>query len=90
MGLLVHEAQVFGVELLETVFLLSPAHHKHVSKCLVCVQKELGLSYIPELSTVILSLLVTLIQTELEHEQLSILKLLLFLLKWKSENGMVI
>lgn len=87
------------MELLETIFSLSPAHHKHsggvepiveVSKCLVCVQKELGLSYIPELSTVILSLLVTLIQTELEHEQLSILKLLLFLLKWKSENGMVI
>ncbi|KAI8028996.1 Protein RST1 [Camellia lanceoleosa] len=98
MGLLVHEAQLFGVELLETIFSLSPAHHKHsggvepiveVSKCLVCVQKELGLSYIPELSTVILSLLVTLIQTELEHEQLSILKLLLFLLKWKSENDAV-
>ncbi|CAL5392018.1 unnamed protein product [Camellia sinensis] len=29
MGLLVHEAQVFGVELLETVFSSSPAHHKH-------------------------------------------------------------
>ncbi|CAL5325285.1 unnamed protein product [Camellia sinensis] len=80
MGLqLVHEAQLFGVELLETIFSLSPAHHKHsggvepiveVSKCLVCVQKELGLSYIPELSTVILSLL-------------------LFLLKWKSENDAV-
>ncbi|KAF5961960.1 hypothetical protein HYC85_003169 [Camellia sinensis] len=90
--------RTLGWDGIETIFSLSPAHHKHsggvepiveVSKCLVCVQKELGLSYIPELSTVILSLLVTLIQTELEHEQLSILKLLLFLLKWKSENDAV-
>ncbi|KAI8533657.1 hypothetical protein RHMOL_Rhmol10G0026200 [Rhododendron molle] len=69
--------------------------HKHsggvepvveVWKRLVCGQKELGLSYIPELSRVTLSLFITLIQSEFERQQLSILKLLIFLFKWKSEN----
>lgn len=87
------------VELLETVFSLFPDMHKHsggvepvveVWKRLVCGQKELGLSYIPELSRVTLSLFITLIQSEFEHQQLSILKLLIFLFKWKSENGKAI
>ncbi|XP_052196381.1 protein RST1 isoform X2 [Diospyros lotus] len=93
---LVHEAQLCGVELVETVVSLSPDCHKcyggvqpivEVIKRVVHAQKELGLSYIPELSTVTLSLFTTLLQSELEHEQLSILKLLHFLLKWKNENG---
>ncbi|XP_058188186.1 protein RST1 isoform X3 [Rhododendron vialii] len=92
---LVQEAQLCVVELLETVFSLFPDMHKHsggvepvveVWKRLVCGQKELGLSYIPELSRVTLSLFITLIQSEFEHQQLSILKLLIFLFKWKSEN----
>ncbi|KAA8530205.1 hypothetical protein F0562_004914 [Nyssa sinensis] len=96
MGLLVHEAQLCGVELLETILSSCTDLHKHsggveaifeISKPLLFVQKELGLSYIPELSSAILSLFFALTQSELEHEQLSILKLLLFLLKWKSENG---
>lgn len=94
-GLQVQEAQLCVVELLETVFSLFPDMHKHsggvepvveVWKRLVCGQKELGLSYIPELSRVTLSLFITLIQSEFEHQQLSILKLLIFLFKWKSEN----
>ncbi|XAR51899.1 hypothetical protein NMG60_11006692 [Bertholletia excelsa] len=98
MGMLVQEAQLCGVELVETIFSLPQLHYKHsggvesmveVLKRLVWVQKELGLSYIPKMSTVILPLFLHLIQSELEHEQLSILKVLLFLLKWKSENEFV-
>ena len=93
----VHEAQLCGAELLEAVFLLFPNRHHfggvepivEVSKRLVRVQKELGLSYTPELSTVTSSLFVLLIQSEFEHDQLSILKLLIFLMKWRSENGKV-
>ncbi|KAM7509889.1 hypothetical protein LguiB_008764 [Lonicera macranthoides] len=92
MGMLVHEAQLCGVEMLETYFSLCTQLHKRsgggeavieVSRHLLVAQKELGLSYIPELSSVILSLFISLIQSDLEHEQLSILKLLFFLLKWK-------
>ncbi|XP_057481675.1 protein RST1 isoform X1 [Actinidia eriantha] len=94
MRLPVHEAQLCGAELLEAVFLLfSNRHHfggvepiVEVSKRLVRVQKELGLSYTPELSTVTSSLFVLLIQSEFEHDQLSILKLLIFLMKWRTEN----
>jgi hypothetical protein len=42
----------------------------------------------PEISSTLLSLFVVLIQSDLEYEQLSLLKLLNFLLKWKSEKGM--
>ena len=56
-------------------------------KHMLAAQKDLSLQYIPELSSVILSLSVLLIESELEHEQLSILKFLHFLLKWKSETG---
>ncbi|CAK9161769.1 unnamed protein product [Ilex paraguariensis] len=99
MSLLVREAQVCGVELLEIIFSLHMDLQKfsggseaifEVSRRLLFVQKELGLSYIPELSSVILSLFVTFIQLEVEHEQLSIAKLLLFLLAWKSENEYIV
>ncbi|XP_059670118.1 protein RST1 [Cornus florida] len=98
MELLVFEAQLCGVELLETI-LSCTEHHKHsdghevifdISKRLLSVQKELSLSYIHELSSAILSLFMALTQSELEHEQLSILRLLLFLLKWKNENEYVV
>lgn len=93
---LVHEVQLCCVELLETLFSLQTYLNKcsggseaviEISRSLVLVQKELGLSYIPELSSVVLSLFVTLVQSELEHEQLSILKIVFLLLKWKTENG---
>lgn len=50
------------------------------------VQKDLGLGFLPELSTITLSLFMILVQSELEHEQFLALKLILFLLKWKYEN----
>lgn len=56
-------------------------------KHLLAVQKDLGLPYSRDLSLVVLSLVFMLAKSNVEHEQLSILKFLLFLLKWKSENG---
>ena len=93
---LIHEAQLCGAELLEMVFSMCTYIYKYssgeecifdMSRRLIVVQAELGLKYIPEASTVMLSLFVTLNQSELEHIQLSILKLVLDLIKWKSRNG---
>lgn len=96
--LLIYEAQLCSRELLETILSNDIDLQKHssgsesiveLSKRLLVVMKELGLQYIPELSSVMLLLFVVLIQSEVEHEQLSIMKLLLFLLKWKSETEYV-
>ena len=93
---LINEAQLCGLELLETVHSQHSDHCKHfcgsepiveLSKRLLVVQKELGLPYIPELSLPMLSLFFILIRSEFEHEQLPVLRLVLFLLKWKNENG---
>lgn len=93
---LINESQLCGLELLETVHSQHPDHCKHfhgsepiveLSKRLLVVQKELGLPYIPELSLPMLFLFFVLVQSELEHEQLPALRLVLFLLKWKNENG---
>lgn len=92
----IREAQLCGVELLETIFSLSTDIHKHssgmepinkLSKHLLLEQKDMGLSYVPELSSLLLSLFLILIQSELEHEQLSTLKLITFLVKWKNDSG---
>ena len=56
-------------------------------KRLFLVQKDLDLEYVPELRAVVLSLFVAFVHSELEHEQLSILKFLNFLLKWKYGSG---
>ncbi|XP_015576178.1 protein RST1 isoform X1 [Ricinus communis] len=94
-GLLVTKAQLFGVELSETILsLLTHVHGRsggaepivELVKRLIVIQKDLSLCYIPELSSVILSSFAILIQSELEHEQLSLLKLVIFLVKWKGEN----
>lgn len=61
-----------------------------MSRHLLAVQKELGLSYVPDFSSVILSLFIPLAQSDLEHEQLAILRLLHFLLEWKRESGMLL
>lgn len=91
-----NELQLCSVELLNTVLSLCADLHKRyprseqvieLSKRLLFVQKELGLRYIPDFISVATSLFIILIQAEFEHEQLSILKLSLFLLKWKNENG---
>ncbi|XVF14059.1 hypothetical protein REPUB_Repub09cG0024100 [Reevesia pubescens] len=94
-GLLITEAQLCGVELIENMLSLYTSPRKlsggfepivELLKHMLVAQKDLALQYIPELSSVILSLSVVLIESELEHEQLSILKFLHFLLKWKSET----
>ncbi|XP_039008484.1 protein RST1 isoform X2 [Hibiscus syriacus] len=93
-GMLVTEAQQCGVELIVNVLSLCTSPCKQSSgiesivellKHMLVSQKDLGLQYIPELSPVILSLSVLLIESELEHQQLSILKFLHFILKWKSD-----
>ncbi|KAG7985679.1 hypothetical protein I3843_03G038900 [Carya illinoinensis] len=95
-GLLITEAQLCGVEMLETVLSLCTCHCGisgvnepivELGKRILLVQRDHGLQYVPELSSSVLSLFVILIQSELEHEQLSILKIFHFLLKWKCENG---
>ncbi|KAI7734388.1 hypothetical protein M8C21_024541, partial [Ambrosia artemisiifolia] len=98
-GVLIHEAQLCGAELSEMVFSLCTDIHKFsggkecifdMSRRLIVVQAELGLKYIPEASSVMLSLFVSLIQSELEHIQLSILKLVLDLIKWKNRNETIV
>ena len=87
---------MLGVQLVDTVLLLCASPHVQNTeqeavieslRHLLAVQKDLGLPYSRDLSLVVLSLLFMLAKSSVEHEQLSILKLLLFLLKWKSENG---
>ncbi|XP_021298973.1 protein RST1 isoform X2 [Herrania umbratica] len=98
-GSLTTDAQLCGVELIENVLSLYTSSHKQsggaepiveLLKHMLTAQKDLALQYIPELSSVILSLSVVLIESELEHEQLSVLKFIHFLLKWKSESEYVV
>jgi hypothetical protein len=58
-----------------------------LSRRLLSVQKDLGLQWEPGLSTTMVSLFTILVQSELEHEQISISKLLLLILKWKCDKG---
>ncbi|XP_038904942.1 protein RST1 isoform X2 [Benincasa hispida] len=89
------EAQQRSIELLDTVLSLYACLDRHVcgyerileqSRYLLSVQKDLGMQYVPKLSSVFPSLFTILIKSELEHEQLLILKLLLSLLQWKAER----
>ncbi|XP_012568053.1 protein RST1 isoform X2 [Cicer arietinum] len=57
-----------------------------LSRRLLSVQKDLGLRWEPDLSTTMVSLFTILVQSELEHEQISISKLLLLILKWKYDK----
>lgn len=97
--MLVSEIQLCGVELLETVLQLSIHPLKHstwsepvieLTKRLLLIQKDLGLRYTCELMSISLSLFMGLVQSELEHEQVSILKVILHLLKWKTDSGYVV
>lgn len=58
-----------------------------LSKHLFLAQKDLGLCYLPEIYVVLSSLAFILSGLEFEHEQLSGLKLLAFLIEWRHENG---
>ncbi|GMH24228.1 hypothetical protein Nepgr_026071 [Nepenthes gracilis] len=94
-GLMVHEAQLSGVKMLEAV--LSPYLDfgkqsvgiepvVEMSRRLLDVQKELGLLCVPELSAPMSSLFVIFSTLELEHEQLCMLKLISVFLNWKIED----
>ncbi|KAJ8775089.1 hypothetical protein K2173_020093 [Erythroxylum novogranatense] len=94
-GLLVAVAQKLGVKLSEDILSLLTHIRGHsggieliveLVKRLLVVQEDLALQYVPELSSVMLSLFIVLIESELEHDQLSLLKLLTFLIKWKRKN----
>ncbi|GAA0184312.1 hypothetical protein LIER_31600 [Lithospermum erythrorhizon] len=91
----VHEAQLYLVELLEDIFSLHRDLYRYgnlvdnilrIAKHSLVVQKNLGLSFIPEYSTIKMSLFMMLIKSQLEHEQYSIAKFITFLLKWKNEH----
>ncbi|XP_010514478.1 PREDICTED: protein RST1-like isoform X3 [Camelina sativa] len=91
----VTEVHLLGVQLVDSVLLLCSSPHVQTTeqesvieslKHLLAVQKDVGLPYSPDLSLVVLSLVFMLAKSNVEHEQLSILKFLLFLLKWKTEN----
>lgn len=95
---LIAEAHLCGLELFEKILSISSAAHMQsgliepileLSKHLLFAQKDIGLHYVPKLSSAMLTLFIILVQSELEHEQLSTLKLLHLLLKWKYGNGML-
>ncbi|KAL0554842.1 hypothetical protein IC582_008770 [Cucumis melo] len=89
------EAQQSSIELLDTVLCLYACLDRHVCGCerilelsryLLSVQKDLGMQYVPKLSSAFSPLFTILTKSELEHEQLLILKLLVSLLRWKAER----
>ncbi|XP_010936627.1 protein RST1 isoform X1 [Elaeis guineensis] len=89
------DARACTIELLETLLSLCTGQHKlqgrteiilELSKRLLVSQKELGLHYLSEFMMVTVSISILLTQVEFEHEQLFILKLLNFLVEWKTEN----
>ncbi|XP_022989080.1 protein RST1 isoform X1 [Cucurbita maxima] len=92
---LIMEAQQRSLELLDTIFSLYACLDRHVcgferiielSTYLLSVQKDLKMQYVSKLSSAFPSLFTILLKSELEHEQLLILKLLLSLLQWKAEH----
>lgn len=67
-----------------------PGAHEPIfelSRRLLSVQKDLGLRWEPGLSSTMVSLFTMLVQSELEHEQISILKFVLLIMKWKYDKG---
>ncbi|KAK4282352.1 hypothetical protein QN277_013739 [Acacia crassicarpa] len=89
------EAQQNAVEFLDTVLSLVTCLQWHggdneflfeLSKRLFSVQRDHGLTCLPSLSSTMVSLWTILVQSELEHVQISILKLISTILKWKYEN----
>ncbi|XP_020518368.1 protein RST1 isoform X9 [Amborella trichopoda] len=94
---LVNEAQALGTDLMD--ILLSYRYPwkltigiepiMELSKRVVLIQKSYTLSYLPDFSAIVASLFCILIATEIEHEQLSILKLSTLLVKWRHESEYV-
>uniref|UniRef100_A0A0D3EK24 DUF3730 domain-containing protein n=1 Tax=Oryza barthii TaxID=65489 RepID=A0A0D3EK24_9ORYZ len=92
-----YDAQANSVELIEMLLSQCSLHHQFMgntsvvlglSKHLFLAQKDLGLCYLPEISVVLSSLAFILSGLEFEHEQLSGLKLLAFLIEWRHENAL--
>ncbi|KAG9459403.1 hypothetical protein H6P81_003911 [Aristolochia fimbriata] len=95
-GMVIDGIQICGAVLLEVLLSLCMDLNKcaggiepliELSRHLLLAQKDLGLRFIPELSAVISPLIVILTKAEFEHEQLSIVKLSISLLKWKDQCG---
>uniref|UniRef100_A0A0E0FGU3 DUF3730 domain-containing protein n=1 Tax=Oryza nivara TaxID=4536 RepID=A0A0E0FGU3_ORYNI len=93
-----YDAQANSVELIEMLLSQCSLHHQFMgntsvvlglSKHLFLAQKDLGLCYLPEISVVLSSLAFILSGLEFEHEQLSGLKLLAFLIEWRHENDLL-
>ncbi|KAI3997834.1 hypothetical protein MKX01_036304 [Papaver californicum] len=94
-----NETQLCGVYLLGILLSLCNDRDKYfawkesvieLAKRLSVVHRELRLQFEPELSSTMVSLSLILCQAEFEHEQLCILKLSLFMLKWKRESEHVL
>ncbi|KAI3970453.1 hypothetical protein MKX01_024100 [Papaver californicum] len=94
-GLLKNETQLCGVDLLGILLSLCNDRDKcfagkesviELAKRLSVVHRELRLQFEPKLSSSMVSLFLILSQAEFEHEQLCVLKLSLFMLKWKRES----
>ncbi|KAF9605324.1 hypothetical protein IFM89_015979 [Coptis chinensis] len=93
-GLLKNHAQSCGVELVETLLSFYTDLGRHfdrkevileLSKRVLLIQKQFGLPYLCKFSSLLTSFFIILTRAQLEHEQLSVLKLSFFLLKWESE-----
>ncbi|PNX71467.1 hypothetical protein L195_g027347 [Trifolium pratense] len=96
---MITEAQLCAIAFLGTVMSLLTCLQWHssghepiieLSRRLLSVQKDLGLRWEPGLSRTMVPLFTILVQSELEHEQISISKLLLLILKWKYDKDYAI
>ncbi|CAM8925250.1 unnamed protein product [Rhodiola kirilowii] len=96
--LLITKAQLCGVELVETILsrctelgnYSTTSDFVLLASRIITIQKESGLKFLPQLSTVLLALSVILTKSELEHEQVPIVKLLILLLNWNNENDRMV
>ncbi|XP_020572456.1 protein RST1 isoform X2 [Phalaenopsis equestris] len=57
-----------------------------IARHLLLAQKELGLHYVFDFVNIVVSASVILTQVEFEHDQLSVLKLLILLMEWKTQE----
>ncbi|EPS60883.1 hypothetical protein M569_13918, partial [Genlisea aurea] len=95
MRLPVGEAQLCGLLLLQEILSLyrdinnclgATEKILFVSRHLIVRQKDIGLTYVTELSSVMVFMFYILSRSELEHEQYAILTLIGLLLQWKNQS----
>lgn len=95
--MLINNVQMCGIELMITVLSRCTEINNYstssdsvlLANRIITVQIEAGLNYVPQFSTVSLALSVILTKTELEYEQVPVVKLLSLLRKWNNKNGNV-